>query len=268
MIKTIERIALWAPAIFMTGLVLFLLAKGAGGLDAALLLGERPGRLGGLAAIVANTILIVAAALALATPISLAAALAYLIGESRPGGAAPGRIARRALEIGLCLPRLLWGLAGAAVFGGLCGLGLSAAAGALTLGCLLMPIMATAFIDGIGAAGRPLAPTCRALGYDESAFWLNVVLPLATPTLRAGFVLALSRGLGDAAALMLTAGFGASLLSGFDASAATLAVYLYKVIEVGGDVAKASACGIVLLALSAIAQAPLIMAGTRSPADR
>ncbi|MEO0359520.1 MAG: ABC transporter permease subunit [Pseudomonadota bacterium] len=263
MLKTIERVALWSPAIFLAALSLFLLSEGAADLTAETRLGERSGRLGGVAPILINTLVIVAAALALTTPISLSAALAYLIGESSPKGAAAGRIARRVLEIGLCSPRLFWGLAGAVVFGGVFGLGLSAASGALTLACLLIPIMTTSFIEGVGEAGRPLAPTCRALGYDEATFWIGVVLPTATPTLRTGFLLALSRGLGDAAALMLTAGFGLSLLSGIDASAATLAVYIYKVIEVGGDVAQASACALILLVLSAASQAPLVISAGR-----
>lgn len=270
MTRLIETLALWTPAALMALLVAFLLEAGWDRLSLDLLI-EAPsaqGRNGGLAPILANTGLIVVSALFLAIPISLAAALASLIISAGGSSGWIDQALRRVLELGYGIPRILWGLAGAVMFVGFLGLGLSAAAGILTLACMAIPILVTGFLDGLEAAGRRIAPSCRALGYSEVRLWVLEVLPASRSTIVAAILMALSRALGDAAALMLTAGFGLGLIEGFDNAGSTLATHIFYLIEVGGGYPSAAAAALVLLALSALVQTPFLFGSAGGRRDR
>jgi phosphate transport system permease protein len=271
LMPVLERIALWLPAAVMAIIVTTLFAMGWDRLSLGFLTTPPgPGGIGGgIGPILVNTGLIVSAALILALPIALMAALAYAASD-RPTGSHTGeavrQAARRTVELGLCLPRLLWGLAGAAIFGHTFGLGLSAATGILTLAMLLLPILTTGFVDGLVEAGRRVRPMAEALGFDDRRIWLREVLPQATPSLAAAALLASGRAFGDAAALILTAGFGARVIEGLGDSASTLAVHIYFLaMGVGGGLPTAAAAGVVLLALTAAIQLPVVMAMKHRP---
>lgn len=268
--KWIERVALMVPVVVMGGILALLACRGWSRLSPAFLV-DAPadlGRQGGLGPVLVNTLLIVGCALAVAVALSLVTALAYAMAASAPD-CAPGawlRISRRLVEVGLCLPRLLWGLGGAALFGGAFGLGVSAAAGTLTLAALLCPILITGFADGLQQVARRVAPTCRALGMGEWALWWRVVLPQARASISAACMLAAGRAFGDAAALLLTAGIGQRLLGHPGDTASTLAVHIYVLVELGGGTETVMAAALVLLVLSAVVQGPLAWAGGRGVA--
>jgi phosphate transport system permease protein len=265
--KWFERMALALPALVMTGILVLLTYRGWDRLSISFLF-EAPsdlGRTGGLGPVLLNTFLVVGAALALAFVFSLATALAHAMAAASPERALSPwlRMANRLIEIGLCMPRLLWGLAGASVFCGALGMGVSAAAGVLTLAAVLCPILVTGFAEGLQQAAKPLAPTCRALGLSEVTLWWRVVLPRARASISAACLLAAGRAFGDAAALLLTAGVGHRLISSAAEPASTLAVHIYVLVELGGGSDTVMACALVLLGLSAAMQWPLVMAGGR-----
>ena len=159
------------------------------------------------------------------------------------------------IDFGSAFPRLLWGVAGAGVFGGLCGLGISASTGVLTLGCLLAPIVATTLHDGISIQARHFMPSCQALGLNRWQAFRFCILKAAAPSSWAALRLCLARGVGDAAALFLTAGSGFTLIkSAFDPGA-TLSVYvLVLILETPGQQYTAYAAAALLFALSASIQ--------------
>lgn len=267
MLRITSALAVWALVLLVVLLGGYLAVRGAGHLSAAYLV-DAPrtlGTAGGIGPILVNTGIIVGSSLLLAVPIALGGSLAYAAG----GAGTLRRGFRLLMEIGLSLPRLLWGLAGASLVGGGLGLGYSALTGILTLTALLLPILITGFMSGLARAAQGLLPACRALGIPKWRVWVFYVLPSARPGLLAAVLLASGRACGDAAALYLTAGIGMRLLGGLDQSASTLAVHVFKLaVDVGGGQGAAFAAAFVLLVLTVLLQAPLLLASSnamRSP---
>ncbi|SNR87986.1 ABC transporter permease subunit [Puniceibacterium sediminis] len=263
--KLLERLGLLIPILLMSALLIWLGHAGATRLSLSFLI-EAPknaGLSGGIGPILGNTFIIVGLALTIAVPVALAAAIAHNGARPRRHGI-KGRVlttARQIVDVGLCLPRLLWGLAGAAIFGHALGLGVSAAAGVLTLAALLIPIMTSGFNEGLSRAMERHAAPCRALGYSEQQILMHVVVPAAWPSLTISILLAGARAFGDAAALVLTAGFSSRLIESWDSSGSTLAVYVYMLaVEIGGGLPTAAAAAFVLLLLTITLQLLVVVA--------
>lgn len=204
-----------------------------------------------------NTLIIVGSATAISAPISLVSSILFLeASQTRSGGGRRfAQVLRRIMEIGASLPRLAWGVAGAALFGGLLGFGVSAATGIAALACMMAPIMFNSFVDGLLSADRMYRPQLSALGIDARKAMRAVQLRAAAPTLVASTVMAVGRGLGDAAVLLLTTGVSFSILSGLDASASPLAVQIYVMtMDIGGGRGEAMLAALILLVLTAVVQ--------------
>lgn len=258
MLRFTSGLLTWALIALVLALATYLAMRGSGHLSAGYLVDapRRLGTAGGIGPILVNTAIIVGSALLLALPIALAAAITLAAGSR-------GRLRtgfRLVVEVGLSMPRLLWGLAGASLLGGALGFGYSAPTGIVTLTALLLPILITGFVDGLERASRDVLPACRALGLSEQRTWLAYVLPRARASMLAASLLATGRACGDAAALYLTAGIGMRLLNSLDQSAATLAVHVFKLaVDVGGGQDAAFAAAFVLLVLTVLLQAPLLL---------
>ena len=65
------------------------------------------------------------------------------------------------------VPRIVWGLFGGVVFGGVLGFGFSVVTGVATLSCLLAPILVTGFINGLEAVDPAIRVECQALGVSR-----------------------------------------------------------------------------------------------------
>lgn len=218
------------------------------------------GRSGGLGPIVTNTVLIVGAGLVLAIPTALASAIAYILATASEGRRAK-RLAgfyRKTMEVAVSVPRLLWGLAGSVVVGGVLGFGISATTGIATLAFLLVPILFTGFIEGLCQAQKDYGATLDALGVSPVVAIARVLVPAALPSLGVAILLATGRAMGDAAALYLTAGLSDRLLTGLTDPASTLAVSIYVLaVEIGGGTAAALSAAGVLLVLTAFLVLPV-----------
>lgn len=210
------------------------------------------GREGGVGPVLVGTGIVVGAATLLAVVLSFPAAV--VIAEARRPSWFRS-FCRVTLNIGIGVPRIVWGVFGAAVFGSALGLGFSVATGVLTLACLMAPIMTTGFVSGLDAVDPALGEQCRALGASRwAAVWRQIV-PAARPALTATVALAAGRGLGDAAALLFTSGVVAAIPHAWSDSAATLAVYIFHLLTcVPGGQQAAYAAAAVLFALAAAVQ--------------
>jgi len=208
--------------------------------------------LAALANVLHNTFWIVLSATGLAWLVAVPGVIATL---AAPRPQAEGGAVRQVIDFGGTFPRLLWGVAGAELFGGVMGFGVSALTGILTLGCLLSPIVATTLQDGFSIQVRQVLPTCRMMGMSRfQAVWYCVV-PAAAASIGVALRLSLARGLGDAAAVFLTAGSAFSLVSSLLDPGATLSVYvLVLVLETPGQQHTAYVAAALLLALSALLQ--------------
>lgn len=239
-----------------------LFVRGAAGFRADYLVsGPRDlGRGGGIGPVLVSTGIIVGTATLLALLVSFPAAV-FIAEVRRPAWC--GRFARVTLNIGVGVPRIVWGIFGAALFGGALGLGFSVATGILTLACLLAPIMTSGFVAGLNSVDPVLAEQCRALGASRwTTVWRQIV-PAARPALAATAALVAGRGMGDAAALLFTSGVAASIPHSWFDPAATLAVYIFHLLtSVPGGQQAAYTAAALLFALAALVQ--LAVAWTNS----
>lgn len=185
------------------------------------------GRAGGIAPMVVSTVVIVGLASILAAIVSLPLAVAYTELEAPT---AVRKFVRTSLDIGVGVPRIVWGLFGAAFFVGWCGLGYCLLSGVLTMACLLAPIMATGFIAGLEMVDDEVRDQCAALGVSRWETAWRQVVPAALPGLSAPIALAVGRGCGDAAALLFTAGLSMQMPHSLLDPGATLSVFVFHLL--------------------------------------
>lgn len=219
------------------------------------------GRSGGIGPLLVNTALIVALSVLLAALVSLPAAVLYT--EFR-GAAGLRRVLAALFDVGVGVPRVVWGLFGGVVFGGLLGFGFSVVTGVLTLACLLAPILTTGFIAGLEAVDPAIGEQCAALGLGRLTALSTQIIPAARPALVATLELALGRGFGDAAALYFTAGLATEVPSSLYDSASTLAVFVFNLLTtVPGGQQAAYPAAAVLFAVTLIVQLAIAATGRK-----
>ncbi|CAE7821092.1 pstC, partial [Symbiodinium microadriaticum] len=100
---------------------------------------EASGKQGGIAPLIVSTLAILGVALAVAVPLSLAAAI-WLVEHTRTNSTA-GRWIRVSLDALAAVPSIVFGLFGNAFFCVLLGMEYSILSGGLTLACMLLPIV-------------------------------------------------------------------------------------------------------------------------------
>lgn len=120
--------------------------------------------------------------------------------------AKPGRI-KDFININLSnlasVPSVIFGLLGLAVFSRLMGLGGSILAGGLTMSLLVLPIVVVAAQESLKAVPGFLREASYALGADKWTTVSRVVLPVALPGMLTGFILGVSRAIGETAPLVV-----------------------------------------------------------------
>jgi ABC-type phosphate transport system permease subunit len=260
-IDSAERAALLAVIGAMAVIAGWLAWHGAGRLGPEFLFADprAAGTAGGIRPILINTFIIVGLGAAIASALGLAAAIMVVALEERWRKLT--EVTELLCEVGLAMPRLLWGLVGSVVFGGVFGLGFSAACGVATLALALGPIAMTSLTPGLRVAYAEAVETGRALGLSETSLWGCFVLPCCVRTLATAMLMTVGRGAGDAAALYLTAGAVLRLIGSPMDSGATLAVYIYQTAtSVAGGFDQALSAAFVLFVLTLLLQAPALWA--------
>lgn len=242
----LASLLLWSVALAFAGLLLLLawdiVSRGAGRLDWGFLTGDivDGGRRGGIAPVLINTVWVVGIALLVSLPLGLATAL-YLseyTSERSPGG----KLVRRSLDILAGIPSIVFGLFGAAAFSSWLGLGLSVAAGGLTLACMILPLFTRLSEAALQAVPAAYQQAAVGLGLRPATRLLRVVLPAAMPALLGAGVLSLGRALAETAALLFTSGAAVRLATGPTDAGRALPVHIYECAMnlPGGDAAAAA----------------------------
>jgi len=250
-----ERLAMlmvWLVALLVIGLCAWLFAdiawRGVGRLSWAFLT-EPPadaGRSGGIGPILLSTGLIVAVALAAATPIALGTAV--LLAEFVPNGSRFGRFVARSLDMLSSVPSIVFGLFGNAFFCIYLGMGFSIVAGGLTLACMALPILISTAEAGLRSAPDDYRLAAAGLGLSRTATLVHLLLPAATPALVAGLMLGIGRAMAETAALIFTSGYVDRMPSSLFDSGRALSVHIYDLsMNVAGGDATASAAALVLM---------------------
>ena len=103
------------------------------------------------------------------------------------------------------VPSIVFGLFGLAFFVTVCGLGVSAIAGILTLGVLTLPIVINTVRETLSQIPNSWRESSLALGASKTQTVLRTVLPAALPGILTGAILGLARAAGETSAIMFTA---------------------------------------------------------------
>jgi phosphate transport system permease protein len=159
---------------------------------------RRPEAAGVLAALTGSVVLIGVTA-AIAVPVGVGAAV-YLEEYG-----VKGRLGQL-IEINIAnlagVPSIIYGLLGLALLVRAMALGRSVLAGAITLALLVLPVVILASREALRAVPISLRESSYALGATQWQTTWYQVLPAALPGILTGFILALSRALGETAPLI------------------------------------------------------------------
>jgi phosphate transport system permease protein len=192
-------------AVPLAFVVLYLVQKGAGIVNWDFLRKDIPfsSRLRGpgMGPAVLGTLLITGAATAMAVPMGVLAAV-YL-NEYGGRGRLAGSI-RFLSDVMAGVPSIVMGLFVYTIW--VLRYGQSGFAGALALGCLMLPIVIRSAETAFQLVSSDLREASAALGARTSRTILTVVMPAALPGLVSGALLAIARAAGETAPLLFTIG--------------------------------------------------------------
>ena len=197
-----------------------------------------------------NTLEMTALSLLIAVPLGVFTAI-YLVEYAGRGNKLVG-IVRLTSETLSGIPSIVYGLFGMLFFVGTLQLGLSLLSGALTISIMILPLIIRTTEEALIAVPDMYREASFGLGAGRLRTVFRAVLPSAVPGILAGIILAVGRIVGEAAALMYTAGTVAEIAIGKDFlfdSTRTLAVHMYLLSSEGFHTNEAYATAVVLLAI-------------------
>lgn len=244
------RLLVWSAAMLTMAvlalLVVYVLWKGVPNLKPELFAWEYTSENASMMPALVNTLTLTGAALALAVPLSIGAAI-YLVEYARRGSRLV-RIIRLAAETLAGIPSIVYGLFGYLLFSRTLGVGYSMAAGILTVSVMVLPTILRTTEEALLAVPDAYREGSFGLGAGRLRTVWCIVLPSAVPGIAAGVIVAVGRIVGETAALIFTAGTAAQL-AGLTSSGRTLAVHMYALWNEGLHMEAAYAAGVVLLVL-------------------
>lgn len=178
----------------------------------------------GIAGNLVNTVYLVALTLLIAVPIGIGAAI-YLNEYAKPGRAV--RLLLFTTETLSGIPSVIFGLFGMVFFGMTLGLGYSILTGALTLSLMVLPLITKNTQEALKTVPESYRSGALSMGAGKWYMIRTILLPSAMPGIVTGVILAISRILGESAALLFTAGSGYFLPRSFGG-------WFHKIVESGG----------------------------------
>ena len=147
-----------------------------------------------------GSIFIILVTAVLAVPVGVAAAI-YL--EEYGGRSLGARLIELNITNLAAVPSIIYGLLGLGLFVRMLGMGRSVLAGASTLALLVLPVVILSTREALRAVPGSLREGSYALGATKwQTIWYQV-LPVATPGILTGLILALSRAIGETAPLII-----------------------------------------------------------------
>ncbi len=157
---------------------------------------------GGILPCIVGTIALSFGAILIALPIGVASAI-YLNEYAKPGRIL--RIIRLSINNLAGVPSVVFGLFGLAFFVIYLDMGVSLAAGALTLGAISLPVIIGATEEALKSVPDTYREASLGLGATKWQTIYRVVLPAALPGVLTGSILGISRAAGETAPIMFTA---------------------------------------------------------------
>ncbi len=245
----LSLLAVCAVVLFVVG---FVLVKGLPCISWELL-STKPSYLSGRIGIlpdILNTIYVIITTLFLVVPLGVGTAI-YL--EEYARGKYLVRLIEYAAETLSGIPSIIYGLVGMLVFCQFFGLGTSLLAGSLTLVVMNLPTIMVTTQESLKTVPQGYREGAYGLGAGRWRVIRTVVLPCCVEGVVTGCILAVGRILGEAAALLFTAGLAHSLngfFAGLGRAGATLTVALYVYAREQGEFQVAYAIAAILMLLT------------------
>ena len=120
---------------------------------------------------------------------------------------APASRLTRVIEVNIanlaCVPSIVYGILGLAIFVRFFGLERSVLAGAMTMSLLILPVIIISSKEAIRAVPSSIRLAAYAVGATQWQVVRSHVLPAAIPGILTGVILALSRAIGETAPLIM-----------------------------------------------------------------
>jgi len=213
-IATVLMVLSFVLVIIPLGFVLFtVIAKGASIISWQFLTGSippsvLPANVGGLGPAVLGTLLITALATVIAVPLGILAAI-YLNEYGGKGFLA--RFIGFMSDVMTGVPSIIMGLFIFSIW--VLHFGYSGLAGALALGCLMLPVVIRSTYEMLRLVPDSLREGAYALGATKARVTVTVVLPAALGGIVSGALLAVARAAGETAPLLFTILGGTSLVN-------------------------------------------------------
>jgi phosphate transport system permease protein len=204
-IATAAMVLAFVLMIIPLGFVLFtVIAKGASVISWSFLTSPippsvLPANVGGMGPAIVGTIEITALAAVMAVPLGVLGAV-YL--NEYGGNRALARLIGFMADVMTGVPSIVMGLFIFSIW--VLHFGFSGLAGALALGCLMLPIVIRSTDEMLKLVPDPLREASYALGATKARVTLTVVLPTAIGGIVSGALLAVARAAGETAPLLFT----------------------------------------------------------------
>jgi phosphate transport system permease protein len=202
---TVFMVLAFGIAIVPLGFVLYtVIAKGAAIISPQFLTGDipfnvAPANVGGMGPAIVGTLLITALATVLAVPIGILAAI-YI--NEYGGNSFLSRLIRFMADVMTGVPSIIMGLFIFAIW--VIHFGYSGLAGALALGCLMLPVVIRSSEEMLKLVPDQLREGSYALGASKARVTTTVVLPTALSGIVSGSLLAVARAAGETAPVLFT----------------------------------------------------------------
>ena len=203
-------------------ILLYILINGLGTLSFKFIFSSA--RDGGIFPMIVTTFYVVLTSLAVALPIGIITAV-YLVEYSRNYHRV--KYIRLAIETLAGIPSILYGLFGLLIFSRIMGFGQSIAAGGLTLGIMILPVIIRTTEESLKTIPQAFREGSLALGTTQWQTIYRVVLPSAIPGIITASILAIGRVVGEAAPVLLTVGIARNMPTSIFQSGRTLTIHLY-----------------------------------------
>jgi len=201
---TVFRLIMLTVLAALGGILLYVFIHGISAISWEFLTSEPTNSMtsGGIFPAIMGTLYLTVGAIMVALPLGVAAAI-YLSEYATDGRAL--RIVRLGIQNLAGVPSVVFGLFGLALFVGYFHLGISIAAGSLTLGLLILPTIIGASEEALRQVPSTFREASLGLGATRWQTIRKVVLPAALPGILTGSILGIGRAAGETAPIMFTA---------------------------------------------------------------
>ena len=246
-LKALVRTAAALTALIVIFLIAYILVKGVPHINPSLFAWEYNSKNVSMLPALINTIITVVLSLTLTAPLGIFAAI-FLSEYARRGNRLV-KVVRVAAEVLSGIPSIVYGLFGMIFFVVTLQWGYSLLAGSFTLAIMILPLIMRTSEEALISVPDIYREGSFGLGAGRLRTVFSIVLPVATPGIFAGIILAIGRIAGETAALIFTAGTLAKVAGGFFDSTRTLSVHMYSLSSEGLFIEEAYATAVVLLIL-------------------